>query len=36
MEKGEVMAFVNFQEKLWYLVLECFPKSKLDTKIAEN
>lgn len=35
MEKGEVMAFVNFQEKLWYLVLECFPKSKLDTKIAE-
>lgn len=35
MEKGEVMAFVNFQEKMWYLVLECFPKSKLDTKIAE-
>lgn len=35
MEKGDVMAFVNFQEKMWYLVLECFPKSKLDTKIAE-
>lgn len=35
MEKGEVMAFINFQEKMWFLVLECFPKSKLDTKIAE-
>lgn len=35
MEKGEVMAFINFQEKTWFLVLECFPKNKLDSKIAE-
>lgn len=35
MEKGEVMAFINFQEKMWFLVLECFPKNKLDNKIAE-
>ncbi|XP_060067981.1 uncharacterized protein LOC132548173 [Ylistrum balloti] len=34
-EKGEVIAFLNIQEKLWFVVLECFPQSKTETRIKE-
>ncbi|XP_033758969.1 uncharacterized protein LOC117341221 isoform X2 [Pecten maximus] len=34
-EKGEVIAFLNIQEKLWFVVLECFPETKTETRIKE-
>lgn len=34
-EKGEIVAFLNLQEKLWFLVLECMPLSKLESRVKE-
>lgn len=34
-EKGEVIAFLNLQEKFWFVVLECFPENKSETRIKE-
>lgn len=34
-EKGEIVAFLNLQEKLWFLVLECMPQSKLESRVKE-
>lgn len=35
-EKGEVLVFINLQEKFWVVVLECFPQSRKDERIAER
>lgn len=35
-EKGEVLVFINLQEKFWVVVLECFPLSRKDERIAER
>lgn len=34
-EKGEIVAFLNLQEKLWFLILECMPLSKLESRAKE-
>ena len=34
-ERGEVIAFVALQEKFWFMVLECFPESKAESRIKE-
>lgn len=34
-EKGEIIAFLNLQEKFWFVVLDCFPESKAESRIAE-
>ncbi|KAK3107162.1 hypothetical protein FSP39_008363 [Pinctada imbricata] len=34
-ERGEVIAFVALQEKFWFMVLECFPESKVEARKKE-
>lgn len=34
-EKGEIVAFLNLQEKFWFMVLECLPLSKLESRVKE-
>ena len=35
-EKGEVLVFINLQEKFWVVILECFPLSRKEERIAER
>ncbi|XP_062610303.1 uncharacterized protein LOC134272084 isoform X2 [Saccostrea cucullata] len=34
-EKGEIVAFLNLQEKFWFMVLECMPLIKLESRVKE-
>lgn len=35
-EKGEVLVFINLQEKFWVVILECFPLSRKEERIRER
>ena len=34
-EKGELVTFLNIQEKFWYMIIECFPESKTESRVKE-
>lgn len=35
-EMGEILVFINLQEKLWIVILECCPVSRKEEKVAEK
>lgn len=35
-EMGEILVFINLQEKLWVVVLECCPLKRKEEKVAER
>jgi hypothetical protein len=35
-EMGEILVFINLQEKLWVVVLECCPINRKEEKVAER
>ena len=35
-EMGEILVFVNLQEKLWIMILECCPLARKEEKISER
>ncbi|KAL4229246.1 hypothetical protein ACF0H5_012286 [Mactra antiquata] len=35
-DMGEILVFINLQEKLWVVVLECCPLKQKDDKVAER
>ncbi|XP_053408995.1 uncharacterized protein LOC123561650 isoform X2 [Mercenaria mercenaria] len=35
-EMGEILVFINIQEKLWVVVLECCPINRKEEKVAER
>ena len=35
-EKGEVLVFINLQEKFWVVILECFPLSRKEERISDR
>lgn len=35
-EKGEVLVFVNLQEKFWFMLIECVPQTKAESRTNER